>query len=211
MTNIRSTPEIPETIRNSAVIDSSIKVATPDLILFNEEGIPVEMITDLLFERIGGQEIINIARNDIVNGQRISYRLIGNTSTIQSLYNPRNIFQVTGTSEEFFKNFAIRFDRYVPANGTAPAPFYIGEEGSNDCSEPSPFPVLNRYNDTKVGCFSSFKEAQAFIELTYPIRDIVYSDPSTGSLVVDVINMTKNQRLQIEVKSDGILQDDTIY
>ena len=208
MTGISAIPNIPEKRISSAVIDSSVRIATPDLIQTGEEPFPIELITNLLFEQVGGQEIINIARNDIVNGQRISYRLIGNTITIQSLYNPRNIFQVTGTSEELFKNFAIGFSVHVPESGTGPSPYYVGEENSNGCSG---FPVLGSYDDSVDGCFVTFAEAQKYIDETYLVRNIVYSDPLTGNIVVDVTRMEINERVDVEVQSRGILEDDTIY
>ncbi len=210
MVAIRPTPEVPITER-AAFVDKSIKVATPDLIQIDEEDLPIELITNLLFENIGGRELINIARNDIVNGQRVSYNLIGNLSLVQRLYSPRNMFQLVGTSEEIFSNFAIRFSIHVPENGTGPALYYVGPEDSNGCGGQTPYPVLNRYDNSLEGCFVSFTEAQKHIDEAYPLRDIVYSDPETGNIVVDVTNMQKNERIQIELERTGTLEDDTIY
>lgn len=208
MTGISAIPDTPEKRISSAVIDSSIKIATPDLIAIDEESLPLELITDLLFEQIGGQEIINIARNDIINGQNISYNLIGNTSIIQRLYNTSNMFRLSGTIQEFFENFGIRFAIHVPENGTAPAPYYVGEENSNGVTG---FPVLDAYDDTVDASFDSFSEAQQYINETYPTRNIVYSDPLTGNIVVDVTNMEINERVDVEVQTRGNLEDDTIY
>jgi len=208
VTGISAIPDTPEKRISSAVIDSSIKIATPDLIAIDEESLPLELITDLLFEQIGGQEIINIARNDIINGQNISYNLIGNTSIIQRLYNTSNMFRLSGTIQEFFENFGIRFAIHVPENGTAPAPYYVGEENSNGVTG---FPVLDAYDDTVDASFDSFSEAQQYINETYPTRNIVYSDPLTGNIVVDVTNMEINERVDVEVQTRGNLEDDTIY
>lgn len=118
---VQPTPDYPA---NQSVGESSatraIKVATPDLIIIDEGSLPVDLMTDLLFENVGGQEIINISRNDIVNGQDVSYQLIGNTQSLDRRYNPNNIFSVSGTLDKYFANFSIRLDVHIPENGTGP-------------------------------------------------------------------------------------------
>jgi hypothetical protein len=75
---IRPTPNMPDKEKSPfALIDSAVKPATPDLILFNDAEIPIEIVTELLFEDIGSIEILNIARSDTINGREISYGLIG--------------------------------------------------------------------------------------------------------------------------------------
>jgi len=55
-----------------------VLTAPIDTILYNDDSLPIEIMTDLIFENIGGQELINIARNDTVNGQTIIYQPIKN-------------------------------------------------------------------------------------------------------------------------------------
>jgi hypothetical protein len=207
MSGISPIPEIP-VIDRAAFVDSSIKVATPDLIQIDEESLPIELITNLLFENVGGKELINISRNDIINGQRVSYNLIGNFSLVQRLYNPRNIFRLVGQSEEFFRNFKIKFPDRVPDQGTGPSKFYIGPE---DFGGIEGFSVLDRRTDSIEATLPTFAEARKYIEINDTVRDIVYSDPETGNIVVDVTNMQKNELVQIEVERTGTLEDDTIY
>lgn len=116
MSDLEATPYVPEAIKNSALLRPSVKPASPDLILFDDAAIPLEFITDLLFEQVGGKEIINIVRNDILNGQNISYNLIKNSSELAQTYSPNNIFRVPGTMAEFFENFSIKFGLYVLEN-----------------------------------------------------------------------------------------------
>ncbi len=112
---------------------SSIKTAPIDTILFDDESVPVEIITDLVFEDIGGQEIINIARNDIINGQKISYSPIKNIASVQQQYNPNNILSIFGTSDKYFSNFSIKFENKVVAEGDGSGPngeyVYINSDG----------------------------------------------------------------------------------
>lgn len=97
--------------------NTNIKPATPDLIQFNDADIPIEFMTDLLFEDIGGQEIISISRNDIVNGQKVTYNPIKNLSALGLQYNAQNIFSIPTSSQSQFNNYAIKLENHVPAYG----------------------------------------------------------------------------------------------
>ena len=98
----------------------AIKIATPDIILENDAQIPIEVMTDLIFENIGGQEIINIARHDAINGQEIAYQAIKNLKDISSQYNSKNIIGLENTSDNYFKNFSIKLEEKVPSQGSGP-------------------------------------------------------------------------------------------
>lgn len=102
---------------NSDTSDS-IKVATPDIILLTEDALSPEVMTDLIFEDIGGQEIISIARNDIINGQNVLYQPIKNITSLFYQYNPQNILALQKTDREYFKNFSILLQSHVPECGT---------------------------------------------------------------------------------------------
>jgi len=104
----------------SAFTINPVLTAPIDTIFFNEEATPVEIMSDLIFENIGGQELINIARNDTVNGQNIIYQPIKNLSTIQQQYNPNNIISLQSTSDKYFQNFSIKFETKVPNVGNGP-------------------------------------------------------------------------------------------
>jgi hypothetical protein len=112
---VNSTPNIPTP--KPAEESKSIKPATPDLIKFNDSDLPIEFITDLLFENVGGQEIISISRNDIVNGQKVIYTPIKNLSQVGLDYRPQNIFSITDTSSSYFDNYSINFQEKVPEIG----------------------------------------------------------------------------------------------
>ena len=91
-----------------------VKTAPIDTILFDEEAMPIEIMADLIFENIGGQELINIARTDTVNGQQVVYQPIKNLTEIQTQYNPNNILSLQDTSDKYFQNFAIQLDIKTP-------------------------------------------------------------------------------------------------
>ena len=132
--SVTATPLTPADITTASVAASlppaPVKTAPIDTVQFNEEGILVEAMVDLIFENIGGQELINIARNDIVNGQNISYNPIKNLSSIQQQYNPNNILSVQSTSDKYFSNFSIKLENKIPIIGNGPngAHVYLDED-----------------------------------------------------------------------------------
>jgi hypothetical protein len=85
--------------------------------LFDDSALPIEVMTDLIFENIGGQELISITRSDIVNGQKISYQPIKNLSAIQQQYNPNNILGLQQTANRFFAGFSIKLEDRIPEVG----------------------------------------------------------------------------------------------
>jgi hypothetical protein len=94
-----------------------VKTATIDIILFDDETVPINTMSDLIFENIGGRELINITRSDIVNGQKISYQPIKNLSSIQQRYNPNNILSLQQTADKYFAGFSIKLENKIPNEG----------------------------------------------------------------------------------------------
>jgi hypothetical protein len=171
-----ATAALPKAI---VVIDNtSVKVATPDLILFDEESVTIENMTDLVFEDIGGYELATIYRHDLVNGQKVVYSPIKNLTDLYLQYNPNNVLRLQ-SSDSYFKSLSLSiFDR-LPVCGTG-----YDLVGTN--------PDLTQR--TKV-----------------PNCKSVYIDPITGDLVINLINMKKNEQLEVQVLSSGDIFSDTIY
>jgi hypothetical protein len=128
--NTNPTPLTPADITTASVAAAlppapPVKTAPIDTVLFNSDELPIEVMTDLIFENIGGQELINIARNDIINGQQVSYQPIKNLSSIQQQYNPNNIVSLQSTSDKYFANFPIKLENKIPEPGTGPNDAYV--------------------------------------------------------------------------------------
>jgi hypothetical protein len=154
----------PLSIKSSNFLSASnfvnpVKTAPIDTILFNNDQEPVDVITDLLFENIGGEEIISIARNNTINGQRISYQPIKNLSQIEQEYNPNNIINLQNTSDKYFANFTIKLDSRVPNVGSGP-------DGAH-----------------------------------------VYIDTNNGDLVIDVVNSSPDEQVEIEIATSGTIYE----
>lgn len=109
-----------------------IKTAPIDTVLFNDDLVDQNIIADLLFEDVGGQEILTIARYDTVNGQDVSYQPIKNLNLIQQEYNPNNLVRIQQTSNTIFGNFPIKLNDKIPVEGNGPSGenVYLNESGS---------------------------------------------------------------------------------
>lgn len=131
ITTVDPTPPIimPTSIVASPV-KAPVKTATPDIVLFKDDLVPIETMTDLIFENIGGQELINIARSDTINGQEVTYTPIKNLSSIQQQYNSKNIVSIYQTSDKYFAGFAIKLENKIPnvGNGVNGENVYIDAE-----------------------------------------------------------------------------------
>ena len=114
--NLTATPASPQPDL-IIVQPAPVKTATPDIVLFDDSALPIEVMSDLIFENIGGQELISIVRSDTVNGQKISYQPIKNLSSIQQQYNPNNILGLQQTSDKFFAGFSIKLEDKIPEVG----------------------------------------------------------------------------------------------
>lgn len=111
-------PNLPVPAPSNAT--DGVLAASKDIFVITDESLPIEVMTDLVFEDIGGQEIINISRSDIVNGQNVIYQPIKNLTSINYQYNPQNIISLQDTSESYFKKFPIQLDKKMPTVGTGP-------------------------------------------------------------------------------------------
>jgi hypothetical protein len=109
----------------------AIKTAPIDLVQFDNDLMPISVIQDLLFQNIGGQELISTARTDTVNGQPVIYQIIKNLTSIQQQYNPNNIISLQDTSDKYFDNFTINFDARVPDKPLGQEYVYINPENGD--------------------------------------------------------------------------------
>jgi hypothetical protein len=142
---------VPQTPSNSPVASSppppQTKTAPIDTVLFDDQSMSLEIMTDLIFEDIGGHELLSISRSDIINGQRISYSPIKNLGLVQQRYNPNNILRLQSTSDTYFANFAIKLEEKVPleGNGVNGSNVYI-EESTGDLI----IETVNMNNDEQI-------------------------------------------------------------
>jgi hypothetical protein len=207
MSNLSPVPNSPNNIfsRSALISDKAVKPATPDLIETSEEPIPIDVVTQLLFEDIGSVEILSIARSDIINGRNVTYGIIPRLRDLSRANSPDNIFRVPGAIEEYFKNFALNFPNYVPDSGTAPLRVYILETGA------SQFSVLDRFTDESRVVFSTLQEAESFVRENFSKRSVCHISSVNGNLIVDVDNLKLKDRVEVEILRTNKVDSDTIY
>jgi hypothetical protein len=141
-------------------------------------------MSGLIFEKIGGQELINMTRHDTVDGRNVTYQPISNSSQISDAYSPNNLINISGTLEEYFANFAIRLDTHIPESGTGPLEPQVGATKRTYV-----------YLDTE-------GTEEGFVDIELGIN--------RNSLIVDVINMQENEQVEIQILNSGIYLDDII-
>ena len=165
------------------VDNTSVKIATPDLIIFGDELMNIETMTDLIFEDIGGYELSTISRHDLVNGQKVSYSPIKNLTDLYLQYNPNNIVRLQ-SSDSYFKSLSFSiFDR-------------LPECGNGYTISP---PLGNPQEQDKTKWTKT------------PNCKSVYIDPITGDLVINLINTMNDEQLEVQVLTSGDVFNDTIH
>lgn len=122
----QSVSPTPPAIAPVAVI-KSLDVKTSDIsaILFDDESVSISVMESLVFEDIGGHELLNIARRDTINGQKVIYQPIKNLTDLEQQYNSNNLIRLQGTSDKYFANFPIKLEAKIPVEGSGPNKEYV--------------------------------------------------------------------------------------
>ena len=121
-------PIVDDTISDQPISSNrSVKVATPDIILFDSQAVTEEEMTELIFENIGGQELLLATRNDVVSGQRVIYQPIKNLTEVGIRYNSNNLIVLQNPSYVYFDKFIINLDDKIPTTGDV---VYLDDSGN---------------------------------------------------------------------------------
>ena len=115
---VSAVPNVPATPASIKITVPSIKTAGPEIVINKDQTVPIERLAKLIMEDIGGQEIISIARTDLVSSNVASKSLISNIAYINGKYSPLNIFTVAGGINSYFGNFPKDLNSFVPEDGT---------------------------------------------------------------------------------------------
>jgi len=181
-----ATAQLPKA--NIAKADDSVKIATPDLIIFDEEAMSFETMTDLIFEDIGGYELATISRHDLVTGQKVVYSPIKNLTDLYLQYNPNNVLRLQ-SSDSYFKSLSLSIFDHLPSCGTG-----------YTISPPPPPEDDPQYVELDLNKWTKIPNCKA-----------VYVDPITGDLVINLINVKENEQVEVQVLTSGDIFSDTIY
>jgi hypothetical protein len=125
--SVAPVPATPTTVVSSptSTSQSEVKASERDSILFDDETVSIAVMENLVFENLGGHELLNISRRDTINGQKVIYQPIKNLSEIEQKNNPINIINLPSTLDKFFANFPIKLDTKIPEAGSGPNGEYL--------------------------------------------------------------------------------------
>lgn len=126
-TKLVSKPKVPAKKDRSAA--QKIKVATSNLFILDLPADNSDVMADAIIEDIGGQEIINIARTDLLNGQNVTYNVLQNLESTQRQFNANELVKLQQTDDEYFNSFLINLNDFLPNYGT-------GENGTTVFVDP---------------------------------------------------------------------------
>lgn len=173
-----ATAALPEASLKTTI--TAVKIPTSDLIIQDSETLSIEIMTDLIFEDIGGQELATISRHDLVNGQKVVYAPIKNLTDLYLQYNPNNILRLQ-QSDSYFKSLSISIMDHLPVCGN-------GYDIIEDLLEPD----KNKWRKV-------------------PNCKSIYTDPITGDLVINLINLKDGVQAEVQLLTSGDIYDATIY
>ena len=94
-----------------------VKIANPEVILFDDETLPATTLIDILFEDIGGQELLSMSRHDIISGDYVPNQLIKNLTSLNQEFSSKRLLSLQNTSDKYFSNFGIKLENKIPYVG----------------------------------------------------------------------------------------------
>jgi hypothetical protein len=113
MVNAVASQPSPENAPASKLKD--FKVADPQFILSADPTTSVEEMENVIWQGIGGHEILSLARRDLIDGKNINYNLISGLKQLFEEYNPKTILAIENSAPLYFNAFGIKFELYLPS------------------------------------------------------------------------------------------------
>lgn len=101
------TPPSPWLTTPTFIAKSGVKQADPDIVLDPEIDTTGDYIVERFFEELGGTELINLSRHDLIDGINVSYNPIANLSRLRQRFNPNNIIALDVLYQDEFARSSI--------------------------------------------------------------------------------------------------------
>ena len=102
-----ATPPSPWSTVTTYTASKGIKQAQPDIVIDPEIDTSGDYIVERFFEELGGTELINLSRHDLIDGINVVYNPIANLSSLRKRYNPNNIIALDVLSDNEFSKVSI--------------------------------------------------------------------------------------------------------
>lgn len=157
----------PKRLVNLGSATTSVKIPELYNIDLSNEVVPESILEFLLFEQIGGQELLSISRTDILNGQNVSYGVISNLSDVSSQYSSENILSLPGTLPDLFKVFGLVLESFVPTLEFSQLD--LASKLPNE--SPNSYVDIDPSSNTNNNLIIEFKNMQANYEVEIQIMD----------------------------------------
>jgi hypothetical protein len=107
--SIQSEPPKPQYIPPTLV-----KIPSRDVVDYQDADIPIELITNLLFENLGANELVKFERHDTVEGTNATYDIISNLAGIKKEFDPSNLISRQKVDTSYFDIYNIKLDTKIP-------------------------------------------------------------------------------------------------
>lgn len=117
------TPPNPWIRTSTYTAPTGVKQADPDIIINPGTSTSADYIVERFFEELGGTELINISRYDLIDGIDVSYQPIANLSRLRQRFNPNNIIALDVLAQDEFSKSTINlisrgiYEPYIDSNG----------------------------------------------------------------------------------------------
>ena len=155
---------------------AAVKMPTRQIVNYQTAPALPEYIAEILFEEVGGTELINMVRHDTVSGINVAYNIISNLTQVNLKFDPSLALSGVGTYDPIFSKYKIKFETKIPeedfstlTEGIAPTP------ESPDVSANFDNVASNFYIN------------------------------SDGDLVIEFVNILSDEVIELEVRSDGTI------
>ena len=125
---VNAVPNVPG--KDTELIQSNIRVATSNLFVLNEPVLPVEEMTQLIFQDIGGTELPVLMRHNSITTGSVDQQNFDASTFLSDIYSPTDLISMQGTDKEFLNTFSIDISKYIPSvgNGTSGEIVYINKD-----------------------------------------------------------------------------------
>lgn len=96
--------------------DVIVRIPGRDVVNFVDENLPTELITNLLFENLGANELIKFERHDTIEGTNATYDIISNLAGIRKIFDPATLISRQKPNTSFFDIFNIKLENKIPTD-----------------------------------------------------------------------------------------------
>lgn len=112
------------------VISNAVKIATPETYELYPTSPSGIVAAQMFLEMLGGNELIEVSRHDLINGYNTKYQPIKDAQVIATQFNAFNIIPLQDTLPNYMDNFPIKLEERIPnTTSEQPSNVTIDENG----------------------------------------------------------------------------------